>query len=214
MNLKSLTRLLLFVSLFSCNTPKENNEAEKITTEIKNTQTSWKLQSTSLELQKPLGLFLKLTSDTLILNRTGETDSYKTFHECNLSFEAIRPIKSESLGNKLTEARKDIPSGLENTTEESMMDLLSKNYALLEITLLDSSKKIIEKSIITSSDFDSLTNLTNGRGKIKFQFKTQVTDENTKRIIASNPKYFSVSLSDKGIGICKVYREFIRNTKK
>lgn len=201
------------ILLVSCNS-NENGETHDLSSiPLQDNQTSWTLVADSSGLPKPLSLFLQLRSDTIVLKRITELGSDKNFFQCQLSFQAIRPVNLKSLREELEKARNSIPTRSETLTEENNQQILL-NYALLEIQLLDSSGQIIEDQTMLSTKIDSLKNLATGNGNISFEFQKEINDENSKRVIVSNPGYFRVRLSDTGTGLSKVFSDYIMATEK
>jgi hypothetical protein len=206
--------LLFTIFINSCNdsTNKINSDS-KIEAATSKPQGRWALFKDSTSLAKPLGSYLKLTSDTIILYKSDRNSISNTFMETSIEFDILKDIDVKTLKNELTTARIEINESITTIENKNTRHVLFNNYALLEITLLDSIKNVIPNSQMTSYDSQGINNLSHKTGKVLFSFRTDITNNECASILASDPKYFKLSLSNKATGISKVFSDYIRKTK-
>jgi len=182
-----------------------DNSARTSTNDI-----GWTLVPDSAELHPPLNRFLKLRSDTVHLLRINEFDSDNIFAECVIPFRVIRKIGVKKIEKRIKEVGNSLPTRVDAATNKNTMEALYRQQALLEITLLDSSRQEIPGLVIISTQIDSIMNLAAGNGNISFSFRTDGTEEPLKRITVGKPRYYRMRLSDRGIGLSKVFADYMR----
>lgn len=206
---------MLFIS--SCKSParKTGNTESEAPAKAK-PQTSWTLVNGSA-ISKPLSLFLKPVSDTIVLDLISWDEISRTFLTTYIEFDVIKKIDVKALRNELDSVRKDMPSRLSVMAADSknsdVRQFLFDSYALLDITLLDSLKREIPNSTMTSYTAKEINNLTQGSNKVSFSFRIAALSHECGNIVAAQPRYFRVSLSDRAKGLSKVYSDYIKKTR-